>query len=62
MTTPNVTDLNGMLAGLRRLQRGEPAPPLTADEIEMQEAEIARYQQWEDDTYGTAEDNYDGSP
>lgn len=49
------------ICALRRIQRGE-SPPLTEEEIAEQMAEVARYQQWEDDTFGTAEDNYDGSP
>lgn len=55
------TDNADMLAGLRRVQRGE-TTPLTAEEIEEQMAEVARYNQWEEDTYGTPEDNYDGTP
>lgn len=39
---------------------------ITPDDVAaVEEAEMAdalRYQQWEDDTYGTAEDNYDGTP
>lgn len=41
--------------------RRQPAS-VTAEEQEMQMAEVARYNQWEDDTFGTPEDNYDGSP
>lgn len=42
---------------LRRAPR-----PLTDEEVEEGMADVARYNQWEDATFGTAEDNYDGSP
>lgn len=49
------------IADVRKAQRRDPAP-ISPEEQEEMMAEVARYQQWEDDTYGTAEDNYDGSP
>lgn len=56
------TDNADMLAGLRRLQRGEPSPPLTDEEIAEQQAEIERQRLLDIAEFGDPADQYDGGP